>query len=238
MGLGLVEDTIRWRRRGTEEPWLRDSLMAGLSADAIRRLERHATPLTDADKVDWTASDAPVVIVLGGTITVYLARSDGHLTIDRIAGIGDVVNGEHLFIDHPVPMRLGRSRGARAMAVPQRKFRDLLDQDKEIQESMWRAFAHWRRESAVRHSHSGRRVEQRLWAFLVGLARRHGEPFAQGLLVDVGLTQADLAAAIGASHNSVEAALARLRRAGKLTTSYASCVLHELPSEDELDQAG
>ncbi|OLF04476.1 hypothetical protein BLA60_40535 [Actinophytocola xinjiangensis] len=237
MGLGLVEETVRWHRRGMEEPWLRDSFMAGLSAEAIHRLERHATLLTDTDEIDWTAADAPVVIVLAGTVKVYLLRWDGHLAIDRIAGIGDVVNGEHLFTDHPVPMRLDRTYAA-AMAVPRRKFRDLLDQDREIQEALWRAFAHWHQEAAVRHSHSGRRVERRLWAFLVGLARRHGTSTPQGIRLIVGLTQADLAAAIGASHQSVEAALRRLRRAGKLTTNYGWCVLHEVPSEDELDQAG
>lgn len=231
MGPGLVEDTVKWHRRGADEPWLRDSFMAELSAEAIGRLERHATLLAEFDQTDWLAADAPVVIVLSGTVRVYRVRRDGHVSIDRITGIGDLVNVENLFTD-PVPMRLGRTSRAQAMAVPRRKFRDLLDSDEEIRQAVVHALAFWLRESTVHRSHSGRLVEQRLWAFLVGLGRRHGKPYGDNVMVDVGLTQADLAAAIGASPKSIEAALQRLRRSGKLSTYHLGCLLHELPAEE------
>jgi CRP/FNR family transcriptional regulator, cyclic AMP receptor protein len=235
MGLGLVEEIIKWQRRGTDEPWLPDSFMTELSPESISRLERHATPLYSFEHVDWMAADSPVAIVLLGTAIVCRDRWDGHSTIERITGIGDVVNGETLFTD-PVPMRLVRPSVGTALAVPRRKFRDLMDNDEEIRQAMLRTLSYWLRESTVHRSHSGRRVEQRLWAFLVRLGRRHGSPSSEGVEVSVGLTQPDLAAAIGASNNAVEAALKQLRDAGKLTTRYASCVLHELPTEEELDQ--
>lgn len=81
-------------------------------------------------------------------------------------------------------------------------------------------------------------VEQRLWAFLVGLGRRHGVHIGTGcLLLRIGLTRADLAPAINVSAKSVEAALQRLRAQGKLSTGYKEVVLHQLPTEEELDRS-
>ena len=70
------------------------------------------------------------------------------------------------------------------------------------------------------------------------LGRRHGTPTRDARIVlSVGLTQADLAAAVSASIHSVEAAMRTLRETGKLTTGYAKVILRELPTEDELDKS-
>ncbi|GAB3455229.1 Crp/Fnr family transcriptional regulator [Actinophytocola sediminis] len=235
MGFGLVENIVKWHRRGTDDPWLPDSFMAGLSPESIGRLERHATLLANLNQIDWMAADSPVIIVLSGTVRIYRLRQDGHQTIDRIAGIGDVLNGENLFID-PVPASLRGKLHTLVMAVPRHKFRELLSSDEEIARATMHAMAYWIRETTLHRSHSGRRVDQRLWAFLVTLGRRHGSLFGGSVELDLGLTQADLAAAIGASPNAVETALQRLRQAGRLSTNYAWCMLHAPPpTEEELD---
>jgi hypothetical protein len=58
-----------------------------------------------------------------------------------------------------------------------------------------------------------------------------------GLVLDLGLTQADIASAIGASCSSVECAIRNLREDDKIETDYAMVELLELPSDEELDQS-
>ncbi|WP_158883260.1 Crp/Fnr family transcriptional regulator [Amycolatopsis anabasis] len=239
MGLGLIEEATKWRRRGLSEPWLEDSFVAELPPDSLRRLERHAS-LLDAGQLDGIpgAAGAPVVIVLDGAVKVFQVRWDGPNVLVDVAGPGDVLNAEEIVTGVATAVRFGQSGKVVLLSVPRRKFRELLDCDQEMERALCRTFARRLQAQMNQRSHTGRKVEQRLWAFLVELGRRHGTPANRGgTLLRVGLTQADLAAALGVSRNSVETARRNLREAGKLSTGYAQAVLHELPSEEELDQA-
>jgi CRP/FNR family transcriptional regulator, cyclic AMP receptor protein len=248
VGYGLIKEAIRWRRRGLAEPWLADSFLAELSPDALGRLERHAWLLREGQRSDpgseratqRLVSDAraPVAIVLEGAVKVFHARWDGPTVLVNVTGPGDVFNAEACLTGTVTITQFAWSGHAQMLAIPREKFREILAHDEEIQHALAQTLARRVQTLTIQRGHAGRKVEQRLWAFLVELGRRHGTPTRDAhILLSLGLTQADLAAAIGASINSVEAAMRTLRETGKLTTGYAQVILHELPTEDELDES-
>lgn len=243
VGHGLIEAAIKWQRRGLSEPWLEGSLLADLSPDALHRLERHATLLRSGRTSDWrpeSASEAraPVAIVLSGAVKVFHPRWDGPNVLVNVAGSGDVLNAETCLGGAATATRFAWTGIVQLLAIPREKFREILAHDEEIPRSLAQTLARQVQTLTLQRGHAGRKVEQRLWAFLVDLARRHGTRTHDAhILLNIGLTQTDLAAAVGATSNSVEAALRTLRETGKLTTGYAQVILHELPTEDELDKS-
>lgn len=248
MGQGVIEDVFKRRRRGLTSPWLSDSFLAGLSYGAVRRLDHDASPLNNSQS-DRTPDDAaghqlageagaPVIIVLDGAVKVFHPRWDGPNVLVNVAGPGDVLNAEESITSTETITRLTWASRAQLITIPRRRFRDALAHNDEIQRVLLRVFAQRAQALTIQRGHAGRTVEQRLWAFLVSLGRRHGTPTDDGhTLLRVGLTQADLAAAVGASNNSMEAAIQKLRKAGKVTTGYTRIILHELPTEEELDKS-
>jgi CRP-like cAMP-binding protein len=63
-------------------------------------------------------------------------------------------------------------------------------------------------------------LEDRLTRILELLARQFGRPHPEGTLVDVRVTHAQLAQAVGATRSTITRLLARLRRAGRLSTAH------------------
>lgn len=226
-GQGLIEETIKLRRRGAAEPWLADSFLAGLPAGSMRRLERCGTLARTTAKIDLSVGTRPTVIVLNGVVKVFHTRWDGRETLVQVAGVGDLVDLDGAPGN---AVRLADGRTPAALLVPRHRLRGLCEQDYEINHAMVNTLARRVQELTAQLGHSGRRVEHRLWAFLVALGRRHGQHLT------IGLTQADLAAAVGATANSVELAIRRLRDAGRISTGYARFTLHGLPDEEELDR--
>jgi CRP/FNR family transcriptional regulator, cyclic AMP receptor protein len=248
MGYGLIEETTKWQRRGSNEPWLDDSFLGELSPKATRLLERHAWLLgngpidrRDEDIVRERLADrtgAPLVIVLEGTVKGIHARWDGPSALVTVAGPGDALNAEDFLTGTTTITHVAWSRTVILLAVPHVRFHEILECDKEIHHALTMTLARRVNALTIQRGHAGRPVEQRLWAFLVGLGRRHGAPTYDGATaLRIGLTRADLATAISASNKSVEAGLQKLRAAGKLTTGYRQVVLHELPTEEELDKS-
>lgn len=243
MVYGLLEAAIKRQQRGVAKPWLHDSFLADLSPDALRRLERQASLLRTERSSELgperaSEAPAPVAIVLSGAVKVFHTRWDGPTALVDIAGPGDVLNAEACLTGAATATRFAWSGNAQLLAIPREKFRKILARDEEIHRALTQTLARQVQALTVQRGHAGRKVEQRLWAFLVNLGRRHGTRTHDAhILLNVGLTQADLATAVGASSNSVETALHTLRQTGKLTTGYAQITLHELPTEDELDKS-
>lgn len=248
MGFGLIEDATKWQRRGSDEPWLDDSFLAELSPKATRLLERDAWLLgngpidrRDEDMVRQRLADqtgAPMVIVLAGTVKGIHARWDGPNVLITVAGPGDALNVEDFLTGRTTITHVAWSQPVTLLAVSHVRFREILACDKEIHHALTMTLARRVQTLAIQRGHAGRPVEQRLWAFLVDLGRRHGTPTSDGCTaLRVGMTRADLATAINASDKSVETALQKLRTAGKLATGYREVVLHELPTEEELDKS-
>lgn len=181
---------------------------------------------------------APMIIVLDGTVKVIHVRWDGLSVLANIAGPGDVLNADEFLTGTTTIARVAWVTTVILIAIPHRAFHEILASDTEIQRALTLTLARRIQALTNQHGHARRTVEQRLWAFLVDLARRHGTRTGDGsVTLQVGLTRTDLATAVNASDNSVETALHKLRKAGKLITGYRQVVLHELPTEEEFDRS-
>ena len=148
-----------------------------------------------------------------------------------------MLNAEALLTGRDVPyaMSLTGVRSA-VLAIPRQRFGRLVAQDEDIQHALMRSFAHRAQEHETWRGHVGEPLETRVWSFLAGLERRHGYRLrSSGVVLQLGLTQQEIASALGVSTSSVEGAMRRLRESGQLRTGYAELVLHALPSEPRPD---
>jgi CRP/FNR family transcriptional regulator, cyclic AMP receptor protein len=243
----IAEQRVHWL--GFAQPWLPGSFLAQMSLDEAEQM-RQALPerLGSLDFKTWRRGNLDqnysqrlalgpsrfVFLVLGGVVKVYQPRWDGLAGLAHVAGAGDILNAEAGLTGSAPATELEWGPTLHALVISRDDFGAVLDQP-AVQRALACTMA-WRVQSLTRQrEHAGREIKHRLWAFLVDLARRHGIPDDDGRIVlGIRLSQADMATAIGASSNSVEAAIQQLKREGKLSTAYLKQILHQLPSDEEL----
>ncbi|XTZ18063.1 Crp/Fnr family transcriptional regulator [Micromonospora echinospora] len=88
---------------------------------------------------------------------------------------------------------------------------------------------------------TGYLVRQRVARVVAEMCRTHGQQRRDGVVIDVQLTQPELATICGASEASIQKALRELRRAGLLDTDYRRITVRDLPglrAEGLLDPDG
>jgi CRP/FNR family transcriptional regulator, cyclic AMP receptor protein len=246
MSTGLIAWAASIRVPQLEPMWLEDSFLAGLSDKACRRLERHGSGLGRFGFVDngdvatrqqIVARDAPAVVVLRGAVKVFYARGDGRKALVDIAGPGDLLVPEPFVSGMALPMSVSWTDESLLLVVPRRAFLDLLAADQEIRQAFMLVIALRAQAFTRQRGHAARPTEQRVWSLLVDLGRRHGIGRGERVVLNIGLTQPDLAAAVDATISAVEGAMRKLRKLGKISTGYASVQLNELPSDEELEQS-
>ncbi len=158
-----------------------------------------------------------VVVVIDGVVKVFCTTREGREPLLAMRGSGDVI-GEVAAIDEAA-----NGRGATVVAVgtvvareiggPQ--FRDYLAAHPAAAMAMLRLLsARLRGADRRRVEFGGYDTAQRLARLLVELADEHDDLDSSRATVDIPLSQAELAAMIGASRESVARALAGLRADG------------------------
>lgn len=190
-------------------------------------LERPGALRDDVEAIDLSGEDAAVIIVLTGAVKLFRLHVDGRQTLLHVAGHGDLLNAEPVLTGHDTSDTRLAGTESQVLALPRSRFGTLHATNEEIRRALARTCAQRLQEQDERHGHIGHLIDDRVWAFLFTLARRHGSTSRDGLELGIGLTQTDIAAALGVSTSSVESAMRRLRHAGRLTTSYAWVTLHE-----------
>ena len=205
---GFIEETINRRHRDHDVRWLPDSFMAELPRETIQRLECHGHVRSDVDSVT-SGDDAPVLVVLNGAVKVYRRYWSGKRSLVHVAGRGDLLNAEPVLTgkDVSVPTAFGADRYVQVLAVPRRPFGYLVNHDEAVGRALANSLAQRCQEQDAWLGHNGRTVDKRVWAYLVSLARRHGVRSGDAIRLDIGLTQADIAEALGAATSSVESAI-------------------------------
>jgi CRP-like cAMP-binding protein len=79
-----------------------------------------------------------------------------------------------------------------------------------------------------------RRPLHRLAQELRRLAERHGRQTKKGLVIDLRLSQEDLAAMIGVGRQTINRLLKRLEQDGIATTRYTSVTIHDIEAIERL----
>jgi CRP/FNR family cyclic AMP-dependent transcriptional regulator len=163
-------------------------------------------------------------VVLSGAVTLAFTTPGGRRATVAVLGRGGVF-GEHGLSPRVVSVRPGpiTSPDARALvptsacSVHFHAFRHAAASDPWM--ARWMAAAITRRAVQVERALARTlvmRVPQRLLGVLEDLAADHGDPGPNGVRIDLPLTQDLLASMVGATRESVNRALGRLEREGRV----------------------
>jgi CRP/FNR family cyclic AMP-dependent transcriptional regulator len=153
-----------------------------------------------------------VVFLLSGWAKVFTDSLDGHEALLALRGPGDVL-GELAAIDsRPRSATVQTLMPAQAALLYADRLRSRLRQRPDIAIALLGELADRLRDSDSRRLGFGaHRVPERLAAYLLELAQRHGKSVADGTEIAVPLSQRELAGAVGASREAVARCLRILR---------------------------
>jgi CRP/FNR family cyclic AMP-dependent transcriptional regulator len=172
-----------------------------------------------------------VVLVVRGHVKVVRAASDGREIVLGRRGPGDLV-GELAAIDER-PERRSASivavEDAVVVLIPADRFLEFLSTHARAAAALLKAVVGRLRDSSDRQVELGAYdVRRRVVHLLLATAEAGGRPSPDGIVIDLGLTQQELASTLGCSRESIARALNHFRNAGLLTTSRRRITLVDL----------
>jgi CRP-like cAMP-binding protein len=211
--------------------WPAGTFLAGLSAADADALLSAGTPRTFPDRrviIAEGVGGAEVYLIVRGFAKVVTSTPGGAEALLAIRITGDII-GELAAVD-------GGGRASTAIAAGQvqarmvdaARFNQLIDSHPGIGRAVRRALTAKIREAShfrVDAGPAGALV--RVVRALVQLVEIYGHQTAGGLLIDVPISQADLAKLVGISVPSTTRALRALRDGGVLRTAYRQIVVHD-----------
>jgi CRP/FNR family cyclic AMP-dependent transcriptional regulator len=216
----------------TGSVWPGGTFLAGLTVadrDALLALgdtRRHAR---GEILIREGADDSSVYLLLRGYVRVIGSGYAGRETLLALRLAGDLV-GELAALDR-------RPRSATVIAamptvtgrIPGKAFRAYLNERPAVAQAVQsRVVAKFRQANQYRIDLTGAPAVVRLARVLERLATLHGRTADGGTVIEVPVSQADLATLAGASEPSVQRALSALRGAGLLSTGYRRLVVRDL----------
>lgn len=187
------------RLRPTDRDFLLDDCVP-------RRFPANAALFHQGDLSDF------VVFLTSGWVKVSTDSLNGHEALLAIRGPGDVLGELAAISSRPRSATVRTLMPARAAMLPADRFVSRLRQRPDIAIALLGDVADRLRDSDARRLGFGAHtVPERLAAYLLELAQRHGTAVAGGTEIDVPLSQRELAGAIGASREAVAHCLRILR---------------------------
>ncbi|HYR37110.1 MAG TPA: helix-turn-helix domain-containing protein, partial [Burkholderiales bacterium] len=242
--------TARSRRKPRDKPAPRMSALLGLQKVELFKGLDSASLREIALQCKWTrckpneyvirrgGTDRDVYFVIAGLVRVAAPAGRGRNLIFLDVAAGDLF-GEHSAID-------GRSRFADVLAVretllasmPSEAFRAILANHPSVRERLLRRLSGSVRELTARLLELGaRRVQGRVWAELVRLAR--GVRSASGATgrsarIERAPTHNEIASRVGTSREEVTREFSRLARQGLLERQGRALVLHDVAALEAL----
>jgi CRP/FNR family transcriptional regulator, cyclic AMP receptor protein len=199
------------------QPTDRGFLLGGC---APRRFPANAVLFHHGDLSDF------VVFLISGWVKVSTDSLNGHEALLAIRGPGDVL-GELAAIDgRPRSATVRTLTPARVAVLPADRLVSRLRQRPDIALALLKDVADRLRDSDVRRLGFGAHtVPERLAAYLLELAQRHGTAVAGGTEIDMPLSQRELAGAIGASREAIARCLRILRERRVVVTRRRRVVI-------------
>lgn len=205
---------------------LGDAALSDLVAAGTVR--RHAAG--ESLMIQGGASDS-VHVLLEGRVRVTVIDGDGHELLLDLLGPGDTV-GELSVIDgRPRSATVTAIEPGRALRIAGPRFVQFLQAHPRAVVALLRVLVERLRDSdEARLRLVSERTDQRVARRLLELAAEHGEVDGDAVRITAPLTQAELAAWVGASREGVSYALRDLREAGVITVDRRAITVHDLPS--------
>lgn len=169
-----------------------------------------------------------VVVVLSGRAKLVVAIGGGHDVLLGVRGPGDLL-GELAALDEgPRTATAVALETGTAGHLPAPELRRFLADRPAVSWALMRMLATRLREADVgRIELSSQDALGRVAARLLELGEHHGRRADDGVHIELGVTQYDLAAWTGASRPAVARALQAMRRLGWVSTSRRVIVVHD-----------
>lgn len=172
------------------------------------------------------ARSTHVLLLVDGCVKVTANTDEGKLALLSIRVGGDVVGELAGLDDQPRSATVTGAGPVRTQSISQQEFREFLVEHPKTSMAVSRSIGTELRWATRRRSDfGGCEVPVRLARVLLELARSYGHSTASGLVIDVSLTQPELAGLIGASDVTVHRALRELRAEGVVETGYRRNVI-------------
>jgi CRP/FNR family transcriptional regulator, cyclic AMP receptor protein len=162
-----------------------------------------------------------VVLLLSGFVKVTAGTPEGDNVLLAIRGRGDML-GDMAAIDmEPRSATVTASYDVQGRHIERRELLAFLEEYPVAHHVLTRTVSvRLRVANRRRMEFSGYPVRVRLARVLIELADSYGQDSSVGRVIDVGLTQRELATLVGAKTESVQVALRRLRQRGIVFTDY------------------
>jgi CRP/FNR family cyclic AMP-dependent transcriptional regulator len=221
-----------WSRVNVIEELRRVELFAGGQPEALERLARSARIVEFVRNSHvWLEGDESrcLYLLASGQVKVYRSAPTGEDVVAAIYGPGELFGEFGLFaeqermtsalaIDHSICIEL---RGEAVL--------DLLQRDALVLRATLRYLSRVSRRQLEQFTDLAvRNIQARLARMLLGLANLHGRPEGSGILINLRLSQTDLAGMIGASRANVNRALSTLTSNGLVGRSKRHLILLDL----------
>lgn len=195
-----------------------------LAQDGVRhRFRRGEAMFSQGDFADR------VFLIEQGWVKITHASPDGRETVLGLRGPGEVV-GELSTVDRAPRSAAAVTLGdVEVLVVPGRVLEQALQTDAAAALELLRIVAGRLRDADVKRvEFSSLSTVGRVASRLVELAERFGTPTADGVEVELPLSQEELAAWCGSSREATVKALRALRAAGAVTTGRRTAVIPDL----------
>ncbi|WP_370962223.1 Crp/Fnr family transcriptional regulator [Amycolatopsis sp. cg9] len=170
-----------------------------------------------------------VVIPLSGTLKVVVDTEFGRPILLALRGPGDILGEMSVFEGRRRSANVQTCTPVQAKLVGKAQLNEFLDRHPDV----WRAVASSL--SARLHWANGRRAELltcpaplRVGRVLADVVQRHGRHTGDGWVLDLSLTQAELASLTGVALSTFEKTTQRLHRLGVLRSEYRRIVVGDL----------
>jgi CRP/FNR family cyclic AMP-dependent transcriptional regulator len=237
----LVTMPERSGRRGTHvtvpsgpAEWPTRSLLGRLSPPARRELLDLGTEVRfDADAVllRQGMNDRHVLLLLSGLTKVTAVVENGETSLLAVRAGGDTV-GEMAAMDGSAPRSatVTTCGPLTARMLTDGVLRELLVRRPEVSMALTAVVAdRLRWANRRRLEFRGYPVKTRLARALVELAASYETPRADGVVIEIRLTQPELATLVGAAETTVHKVLRELREEDLVETRYRATVIRDLP---------
>lgn len=176
-----------------------------------------------------------VYFVLGGRFEIYRSGPDGRRQVLHVVGPGDVLGDVPLLDDGPYPASARAAVDGEVLFLSCTDVQRLRRERPEVADAVARDLGRRLRELVgLVETISLRDVPERVATLIVARARDHGV-LREGGRLDMGRTQAEIAAELGTTREGVGRALARLGKRGAIRHEGSRVEIVDLRS---LERAG
>lgn len=188
-----------------------------LSQDEIADLAERSVPRHfGSDQVIFHLGDPGglLYIITDGKVKISNSTADGQEALLAILGTGDFFGELALLDDSPRSATAEAIEPTETLTLHREEFVRFLHQNPDFAYHVMHTLA-----KRIRHLNDQISdvffldLNGRLARTLLNLAERHGRPLENGTLIDISLTQTDLAEMTGATRVSINKTLGRFRRA-------------------------